>query len=80
VLAYEYRAVEKLFRITEDKVNNVPLKVDERTWRERYWVDMRVRTLHGPEPEYRLWIWPQDINQAVGRLNLTPAPQLVSSG
>ncbi|MFI7575609.1 hypothetical protein [Micromonospora sp. NPDC049497] len=44
---------------------------------------MRTRTLHGPEdyfdidPEYRLWIWPQDLRDAVGRLNLTPAPQPV---
>jgi hypothetical protein len=83
LLAYEYRAMEKLFQITRDKVNNVPLKVDERSWRERYCADMRTRVLHGPvhyvgiDPQYRLWIWPQDLNQAVGHFNLTPAPQLV---
>jgi Staphylococcal nuclease homologue len=49
LLAYEYRAMEKLFQITRNKVNNVPLKVDERSWRERYCVDMRTRALHGPE-------------------------------
>ncbi len=86
LLAYEYRAVEKLFRITRDKVANVPLKVAERSWRERYCADMRTRILHGPEdyvgiePEYRLWIWPRDLNEAVGRLNLTPAPHLDSPG
>jgi hypothetical protein len=46
---------------------------------------MRTRTLHGPkdyfgiDPEYRLWIWPQDLNEAVGRLNLIPTPQLVGA-
>jgi hypothetical protein len=78
--------MEKLFQITRSKVNNVPLKVDERSWRERYCADMRTRVLHGPEdyfgiePEYRLWIWPQDLNQAVSRLNLTPAARLVHPG
>jgi hypothetical protein len=41
---------------------------------------MRTRSLHGPEdyfgiaPEYRLWIWPRDLNEAIGRLNLVPSP------
>lgn len=86
LLAYEYRAMEKLFDITRKKVNNIPLKVHERSWRERYCVDMRTRRLHGPEdyfgiePEYRLWIWPKDLNEAVARLNLTPAAALVGAG
>jgi hypothetical protein len=35
----------------------------------------RTRSLHGPEdyfgiaPEYWLWIWPRDLNEAIGRLN-----------
>jgi endonuclease YncB( thermonuclease family) len=85
LLAYEYRAMEKLFRITKKIVADDELSVGEaRSWRERYCVDMRARTLHGPEdyfntpPEYRLWIWPQDISEAVSRLNLVPAPQLVA--
>jgi hypothetical protein len=45
---------------------------------------MRTRTLHGPEdyfdipPEYRLWIWPPDVSEAVSRLNLVPSPRLVA--
>jgi hypothetical protein len=45
---------------------------------------MRTRTLHGPEdyfdvrPEYRLWIWPQDVSAAVSKLNLNPAATLVA--
>jgi endonuclease YncB( thermonuclease family) len=85
LLAYEYRAMEKLFQITRTKVNNQLLRVDERSWRERYCADMRSRSLHGPEdyfgidPEYRLWIWPQDLRDAIARLNLTPAPRLVAA-
>lgn len=87
LLAYEYRAMEKLHRITQKKVNNQRLDPGEEfSWRERYCVDMRTRTLHGPEdyfgvhPEYRLWIWPKDVHDAVGRLNLTPSPKLVGAG
>lgn len=52
----------------------------------RYCADMRTRVLHGPEdyfrvdPEYRLWFWEQDLNEAVSRLNLVPAPGLVVGG
>jgi len=86
LLAYEYRAVEKLFRVTRKLVNGQPLKPGEALgWRERYCVDMRTRTLHGPEdyfaisPQYRLWIWSRDLNQATGRLNLVPSPRLVAA-
>jgi len=86
LLAYEYRAMEKLYRITRKIVGDEPLDPgEEHSWRERYCVDMRTRVLHGPEdyfgvdPEYRLWIWPQDLHEAVGRLNLTPAPRLVAA-
>ncbi|MCI0686529.1 MAG: thermonuclease family protein, partial [Sporichthyaceae bacterium] len=85
LLAYEYRAMEKLFRITKRIVDGVALSTGEaHAWRERYCADMRTRTLHGPEdyfaipPEYRLWTWPQDVGEAVSRLNLTPAPTLVA--
>jgi endonuclease YncB( thermonuclease family) len=87
LLAYEYRAMEKLHAITRKKVNKQRLEPgDEFSWRERYCVDMRTRTLHGPEeyfrvdPEYRLWIWPKDLNEAVGRLNLAPSASLVGAG
>jgi endonuclease YncB( thermonuclease family) len=86
LLAYEYRAMEKLYRITKRKVETGNLRSGEAfSWRERYCVDMRTRTLHGPEdysgidPEYRLWIWPSDLNEAVSRLNLVPTAQLVAA-
>jgi endonuclease YncB( thermonuclease family) len=87
LLPYEYRAMERLFQITRKKVNRVPLEPGEEfSWRERYCVDMRTRVLHGPEdyfgidPEFRLWLWPKDVAEAVGRLNLVPAPRLVGAG
>jgi endonuclease YncB( thermonuclease family) len=86
LLAYEYRAMEKLYRVTKKLVTGGQLDPGEAySWRERYCVDMRTRVLHGPEdypnvePEYRLWIWPQDLNDAVARLNLVPAPALVGA-
>ncbi|MEV1142323.1 hypothetical protein [Micromonospora sp. NPDC049799] len=42
LLAYEYRAMEKLLQITRKKVNDQPLTVHERSWRERYCADMRT--------------------------------------
>jgi len=87
LLAYEYRAMEKLHRVTAQLVGGADLPARDRfSWRERYCADMRTRVLHGPEdylgvlPEYRLWIWPADVAEAVGRLNLTPAPALVGAG
>jgi hypothetical protein len=54
LLAYEYRAMEKLFSVTKKIVDKeVP-------------------------PEYRLFLWPQDVSDAVSRLNLVPAPELVA--
>lgn len=50
LLAYEYRAMEKLHTVTKKIVENKPLRPAERfAWRERYCVDMRDRVLHGPE-------------------------------
>jgi len=86
LLAYEYRAMEKLHSITEKIIAGDEVRGTAAfAWRERYCADMRNRQLHGPEdyiavpPEYRLWIWPDDVATAVGGLNLTPAPALVAS-
>ncbi|HZM76385.1 MAG TPA: hypothetical protein VFC19_11690 [Candidatus Limnocylindrales bacterium] len=86
LLAYEYRAMEKLFHITRKKVSG-QLEDPDRlfSWRERYCADMTTRVLHDPDdyfgiqPEHRLWIWPDDLNEAVARLNLSPAPRLAAA-
>lgn len=76
---YEYRMCEKLFAITRKIVEGASLPYEEQLrWRSRYCADMRSRRLFGPEeyqaiPEpYRLWIWPQDVQQAISMLNLVP--------
>jgi hypothetical protein len=85
LLAYEYRMAEKLFHIAEAIVAGKPRR-EPYAWRTRYCVDMRDRVIHGPEdyldipPAYRLWVWPADLNEAVARLNLAPAPRLVGAG
>lgn len=84
LLAYEYRAAEKLHGITKKIVDGEAPR-DRYAWRERYCVDMRSRVVYGPEdyfeipPTYRLWLWPADVNRAVGELNLTPSPRLVGA-
>jgi hypothetical protein len=44
-----------------------------------------VGARRGPEdyfdidPVYRFWLWPADVREAVGTLNLTPSPRLVGA-
>ena len=83
--AYEYRMLEKLYRITRRIVRGESLSFADRiAWRSRYAIDLRTRTLYGPEdymtvPQpYRIWVWPADVQRAIGMLNLVPAPSLVA--
>lgn len=83
--AYEYRACEKLYSITKKIVAGEDLPYPDRLkWRSRYCVDMRDRLIYGPEGytgiphPYRLFLWPDDVQRAIGMLNLTPAPSLVA--
>jgi len=80
---YEYRMCEKLFTITRKIAQGTPLSYRDRiAWRSRYCLDMRDRVLHGPEdymdipPPYRIWLWPDDVQDAIGTLNLTPSAGL----
>lgn len=81
--AYEYRMCEKLHDITRRIVGGQDLPFRDRiAWRSRYCLDMRDRRLHGPEdymdvpPPYRIWVWPEDVQDAIARLNLVPTPRL----
>ncbi|EMF00719.1 nuclease [Streptomyces mobaraensis NBRC 13819 = DSM 40847] len=83
LLGYEYRALERLHEVTRKIVDGTPLRPGESfSWRERYCADLRTRELFGPEdyfkvpPVYRLWFWPKDVNEAIGRLNLVPSREL----
>lgn len=75
---YEYRMAEKLYFVTERLVAG-EAGVDARGWRSRYCADMGTRQLFGPEaymgvPHHRrLWIWPDDLEEARERLDLVDA-------
>lgn len=77
---YEYRMCEKLYGITKKITTEGTLLTypEQLGWRKRYCADMRNRQLFGPEdyfniPEpYRLWIWPEDVQQSISMLNLVP--------
>ncbi|NQZ30818.1 MAG: nuclease [Oceanospirillaceae bacterium] len=76
---YEYRMCEKLYNITKKLVAGDDMRYSlQLGWRSRYCADMRQRNLHKPEdymqvPEpYRLWIWPEDVQESIGALNLVP--------
>ncbi len=76
---YEYRMCEKLFKIAEKLDRGDDLSFPEQlAWRSRYCADMSNRQLHGPEdytkiPEqFRLWLWPDDVREAIAMLNLVP--------
>jgi len=80
---YEYRMCEKLHAVTKKLIEGQSLSWPDRlAWRSRYCMDMRDRTLHGPEdymdvpPPYRIWIWPGDVQEAIGKLNLVPSGRL----
>ena len=83
--AYEYRMCEKLHGITRRIVRGESLSGSQRFgWRSRYCADARTRLLYGPEdyqavpPPWRLWIWPDDVQEAVSALNLTPSRELAT--
>jgi len=77
---YEYRMCKKLYDISKKMLEGKRYSEKGRVrWRSRYCADMRDRQIFGqenyftiPEP-YRLWIWPDDVQQAIGQLNLIPA-------
>ncbi len=77
---YEYRMCEKLYSITKKKLSGEPLSYPAMLgWRSRYCADMRTRRLYGPESyfkvsvPYRIWIWPDDVQNAISMLNLIPS-------
>ena len=77
---YEFRMAVKLFKVTKRLVEGESLSSHSRkSWVERYCVDLTTRQIHLPEryfrvaPYNRLFIWPKDVSEAVGKLNLLPA-------
>ena len=78
---YEFRMCYRLWEVTRKLVKGETLSSSERySWVERYCADMTSREITRPAdyhkvmPYNRVFIWPKDVNDAVGKLNLTPAP------
>ena len=77
---YEFRMAVKLFKVTKRLVEGESLSSRERkSWVQRYCVDMTTRQIYYPEqyfkvaPYNRLFIWPDDVSDAVAHMNLLPA-------
>ena len=76
---YEFRLCVRLFQITEKLENGENLSSAERgAWIERYCFDLTTREIFYPQAYFRVpvynraFIWPRDVTDAVGRLNLEP--------
>lgn len=76
---YEFRMCHKLWDITRKLARGERVSSrDREAWITRYCVDMMSREIFTPQqyfkvaPYDRIFIWPQDVNEAVGKLNLTP--------
>ena len=70
----------RLHQITKKLEAGETLSSRERGgWVTRYCVDMTTREIREPEDYYkvlpynRIFIWPQDVAEAVGKMNLVPA-------
>lgn len=76
---YEFRMCVKLYDVTKKLVQGKKLPTSEKYgWVERYCVDMTTREVFSPQdyhkvkPYNRIFIWPEDIAEAVGKMNLLP--------
>ena len=77
---YEFRMCVRLYDITKKLVDGQKLSSAERyAWITRYCVDMTTREIFYPQSYYkvapynRIFIWAEDVAEAVGRMNLLPA-------
>ncbi|MBN2030948.1 thermonuclease family protein [bacterium] len=76
---YEFRMCVKLYEVTKKLVDGKKVSSNERYgWVTRYCVDMTTRKIFYPQnyhkvPSYnRIFIWPDDLSEAVGKMNLVP--------
>jgi len=77
---YEFRMCVKLYDVTQKILDGKKLGRSEREgWISRYCVDMTTREVFFPQdyfkvkPYNRIFVWPDDISEAVGKMNLLPA-------
>jgi len=76
---YEFRMCYKLFVITKNLQTKPNMSSSEKySWISRYCVDITTREIYYPQdyfkvqPYNRIFIWPNDVTEAVGKLNLLP--------
>jgi endonuclease YncB( thermonuclease family) len=77
---YEFRMCVRLYQITKKLVDGEKLTSREKYgWISRYCVDMTTREVFYPQdyfkvrPYNRIFIWPEDVSEAVGKMNLLPS-------
>ncbi len=77
---YEFRMCVKLHEITKKLVAGKKLSRSRKEeWISRYCVDMTTREVFFPQEYFnvkpcdRIFVWPDDIAEAVGKMNLLPA-------
>ena len=77
---YEFRMCVRLYEVTKKLVQGRKLSSAERySWISRFCMDMTTREIHYPQayfkvkPYNRIFIWPEDVTEAVGKLNLLPS-------
>jgi len=77
---YEFRMCVKLHDVTKKLLGKKKLSRSEREgWISRYCLDMTTREVFFPQdyfkvkPYNRIFVWPKDIAEAVGKMNLLPA-------
>jgi endonuclease YncB( thermonuclease family) len=77
---YEFRMCVRLYEVTRKLVQGAKLSGRERhSWISRFCADLSTREIHYPQayfkvaPHNRLFLWPEDVSEAVGKLNLVPA-------
>lgn len=77
---YEFRMCVKLHKVTSRLVRGEKLSTSEREgWVSRYCVDMTTREVYLPQayhkvqPHNRIFVWPKDVVDAVGKMSLVPA-------
>jgi len=76
---YEFRMCYRLWEITKKLEAGKKLGSKEKYgWVHRYCVDMTTKEIFGPqeyhevEPCNRIFVWPEDVQEAVGQMNLLP--------
>ncbi len=76
---YEFRMCVRLYAVTKKLVDGKKVSSAERYgWVTRYCVDMTTREIFYPHNYYRvpsynrIFIWPGDLSEAVGKMNLLP--------